>query len=114
MAQVNQVNQVNQAEFEALWAGVKERPQVRTAKVAQTAPAIQADLSLTGILNQYMAMAANYNQQGKISAQDYADLNTAVDALKTVLARINDSALVAQAVAQNAAALQQKMGSKTS
>jgi hypothetical protein len=102
--------QMNQADFETLWSGVQAGPLVRAAQPA----AIQADLSLTGILNQYMAMAATQQGQGKISAQDYADLTTAVDALKTVLARINDSALVADAAAQNAAAIQQKMQSKSS
>jgi hypothetical protein len=97
--------QMNQADFETLWNGLQARPM---ARVAQPTP-IQVDLSLTGILTQYMTMAANQQSQGKISAQDYADLNTAVAALKTVLARINDSALVADAVAQNAAAIQQKI-----
>ncbi len=98
--------QMNQADFEALWSGVQGHPQVR---LAQPAP-IQVDLSLTGILNQYMTMAATQQGQGKISAQDYSDLNTAVEALKTILARINDSALVADAAAQ----AQQKLQSKGS
>lgn len=99
--------QMNPADFEALWNGVKERPLVRVAQPA----AIQADLSLTGILNQYMAMAATQQSQGKISAQDYSDLTTAVNALKAVLARINDSALVADAAAQVQPKLQSKGGS---
>jgi hypothetical protein len=98
--------QMNPEDFEALWNGVKERPLVRAA---QPTP-IQADLSLTGILNHYMAMAATHQSQGKISAQDYADLSAAVDALKAVLVRINDSALVADAAAQ----VQQKLQSKGS
>lgn len=102
--------QINPAEFEALWESVKDRPLVRTA---QPAP-IQPDLSLTGILNQYMTMAANHRDQGKISPQNYAALNAAVDALKAVLALIDDGALVADAVAQNAAAIRQRMESKTS
>ena len=99
--------QMNQADFETLWNGMQGGPRTR---LAQPSP-IQVDLSLTGILTQYMTMAANQQTQGKIGAQDYADLNTAVSALKTVLARINDSALVSDAAAQNAAAIQQKMQS---
>jgi len=102
--------QMNQTDFETLWENVKERPMVRRALAAP----IQADLSLTGILNQYMAMAATHRDQGKISPQDYADLNTAVDALKAVLVRINDSGLVADAAAQKAEAIQLKMGNKIS
>lgn len=101
---------ITPAGFEALWEGVKNQPRVRTA---QAAP-IQADLSLTGILNHYMAMAAQHRDQGKISQQDYADLNTAAEALKAVLARVNDSALVADAVTQNAARIELKIRSKTS
>jgi uncharacterized protein YgbK (DUF1537 family) len=102
--------QLNQADFETLWNGLEGRPMTR---VAQPTP-IQIDLSLTGILTQYMTMAAHQQSQGKISAEEYADLNTAVAALKTVLARINDSALVADAAAQNAIAIQQKAGSGSS
>ncbi len=100
--------QMNAADFEALWESIKERPLVRSGPAVP----IQADLSLTGILNRYMAIAANHREWGKISQLDYNDLSSAVNALKTVLARINDSALVADAAAQNAVALQQKMGSK--
>jgi hypothetical protein len=94
------------AEFEALWQNVKTQPLVRPAG----ATPIQVDLSLTGILNQYMTMAANYRDQGRISPEEYSILDAAVSALKAVLAGINDSQLVADAAAQNAAALQQKLG----
>ncbi len=98
------MGQINAAEFEALWEGVKERPLVRAAQ----APPAQPTVSLTAILNRYMTMAANHREWGKISQQDYNELSAAVTALKTVLGRINDSALVADAIAQNAAAMQQK------
>ena len=58
-------------------------------------------------------MATTAKNQGKISAQDYNDLQTAVNALKAILARINESPLVAAAVAQNAAAIQQKKAPST-
>jgi hypothetical protein len=101
---------INPAEFESLWEGVKNRPLVRAAKAAP----ISADLSLTGILNHYMTMAGKHREQGKISQQDYDDLQTAVNNLKAVLARINDSAMVADAAAENAAAIEVKMRAKTS
>jgi hypothetical protein len=100
----------DQAQFESLWQRVKDQPPVR-----QLAPKpIQADLSLTGILNHYMTMAAGQREWGKLSQQDYNDLELAINALKTVLARINDSALVADAAARNAALIQQKRSKPTS
>ncbi|MGA7341741.1 MAG: hypothetical protein WBE72_24780 [Terracidiphilus sp.] len=99
---------INSEDFESLWEGVKERPLVRRA---QPSP-IQADLSLTGILNRYMAVAANQREWGKISQQDYNDLNAAVSALKIVLGRVNESAIVADAVTQNAADIRAKLGPK--
>jgi hypothetical protein len=92
------------AQFEALWQNVKNLPMVRHA---QPAP-IQADLSLTGILDHYMAMAAKQREWGKLNQYDYNDLETAVNALKKVLARVKDSELVADAAARNAAAIQAK------
>lgn len=101
---------IDQTKFEELWQGVKDRPQVRRAIAAP----IQADFSLTGILNHYLTMAASQREWGKISQQDYNDLETAVNTLKMVLARINDSGLVAEAVTRNAALIQQKIVSKPS
>lgn len=99
---------INSEDFESLWEGVKERPLIRRA---QPAP-IKADLSLTGILNRYMTVAANQREWGKISQQEYNDLNAAVSALKVVLGRMNESAIVADAVTQNAAEIQAKLGPK--
>jgi len=95
---------IDQAHFETLWQRAKE-PRVRPAVAAP----IHADFSLTGILTNYMAMAATGREWGKLSQQDYNDLEGAVNALKTVLARINDSELVSAATAANAAAIQQKL-----
>jgi hypothetical protein len=98
------VPHLNLADFELMWEKVKDGPLFLKAETA----AIRADLSLTGILNQYMAMAANQRDQGNISQEDFNELNAAVTALKAILVRIKDSELVAQAVARNAAALEQK------
>lgn len=100
---------INAAEFEALWEGVKERPLLRKAQL----PPAQTGVPLTKVLDSYLAMAAGHRDQGKLSAQDYADLDAAVNALKAVLGRINDSALVAEAAARNAADLEQKLKAKT-
>ena len=100
--------QISPAEFEALWEGVKERPLLRKAQQ----PPAQTGVPLAKVLDSYMTMAAGHRDQGKISAQDYTDLNTAVNALKTVLGRINDSALVADAAARTAADIEQKMRAK--
>jgi hypothetical protein len=101
---------MNAAEFETLWQNSKSQPRFRKVDM----PLIQADLSLTGILNQYMAMVARQREWGKVSQQDFNDLSTAVDTLKAVLVRINDRALVTDATAQNAAVIQQKLGGRVS
>lgn len=96
---------IDHAEFEALWQRVKAQPLAR-----RTTPApVQADLSLTGILTHYMAMAALQREWGKLTQQDYNDLEAAANALKAVLARVNDSELVAEAAARNATAIQAKL-----
>lgn len=102
---------IDHAEFEALWQRVKAQPLARRA--AAPAP-VQADLSLTGIVNHYMAMAALQREWGKLTQQDYNDLEAAVNALKAVLARINDSELVAEAATRNATAIQAKFAKPAS
>jgi hypothetical protein len=96
--------QMDHAQFEALWERAKAQPLARRAAPAP----IQADLSLTGIVNHYMTMAALQREWGKLTQQDYNDLESAVNALKNVLARINDTELVAEAAARNATAIQAK------
>jgi hypothetical protein len=102
------VAQINSAQFEALWESAKSQPAFRKA---DTKP-IQLDLSLSGILNQYMMMAARYRDEGRVSRTDYDDLAAAVNALKAILVRINDSHLVAHAASQNAAAIEQQIREK--
>jgi hypothetical protein len=99
---------INSAEFESLWQNASNQPRFRKVDT----PLIQADLSLTGILNQYMAMVSRQREWGKLSQQDFNDLTAAIDTLKSVLTRINDRALVADAAAQNAAVIQQKLGGR--
>jgi hypothetical protein len=99
---------INSAEFEALWQNAQAQPRFRKVET----PLIQADLSLTGILNQYMAMVSRQREWGKLSQQDFNDLTSAIDALKAVLTRINDRGLVADAAAQNAVIIQQKLGGR--
>jgi hypothetical protein len=96
---------MDHAQFEALWQKVKELPLVRRA---ETKP-VQADLSLSGLLDHYMNMAAQQQTEGKLTQPDYNDLQAAVNALKVVLARIKDSELVADAMARNAAAIQARL-----
>jgi hypothetical protein len=99
---------INSAEFESLWQNAQAQPRFRKVET----PLIQADLSLTGILNQYMAMVARQREWGKLSQQDFNDLTSAIDALKAVLTRINDRGLVADAAAQNAVLIQQRLGGR--
>jgi hypothetical protein len=99
---------LSSAQFEALWENAKSQPGFRKA---DTKP-IQVDLSLSGILNQYMAMAARHRDKGRISQIDYDELAVAVTALKVILVRINDSDLVAEAMSQNAVAIEQQVREK--
>jgi hypothetical protein len=99
---------IDPSAFETLWQAAKTQPRFRKVET----PLIQADLSLTGILNQYMAMVSRQREWGKLSQQDFNDLSSAVDTLKSVLTRINDRGLVADAAAQNAAVIQQKLGGR--
>jgi len=96
--------QMDHAQFEALWQRAKAQPLARRT----TSAPVQPDLSLTGIVNHYMTMAALQREWGKLTQQDYNDLEAAVNTLKIVLARINDSELVAEAAARNATAIQAK------
>jgi hypothetical protein len=102
------VAHINSAQFEALWESSKSQPGFRKADTKL----LQADLSLSGILNQYMMMAARYRDKGRISQTDYDDLAAAVTALKAILVRINDNDLVADATSQNAVAIEQQVREK--
>jgi hypothetical protein len=99
---------ISSAEFEALWENAKNQPHFRKVET----PPVHAEFSLTVILNQYAAMVARQREWGKVSQVDFNDLTSAIDTLKSVLARINDRALVADAAAQNAAVIQQKFGGR--
>lgn len=99
---------INASDFESLWQTAKNQPRFRKVET----PLIQADLSLTGILNQYMAMVSRQREWGKLSQQDFNDLTAAVDTLKSVLTRINDRGLVADAATQNSVIIQQKLGGR--
>jgi hypothetical protein len=90
--------QLSSEEFEALWQRCQEGPIVRQA----TTTPIQLDLSLSGILDQYMVMADRFLAQGKINAADHEALVAAVAGLKLILNRINENDLVRQEMVQRA------------
>ncbi|HVU46979.1 MAG TPA: hypothetical protein VHD85_12670 [Terracidiphilus sp.] len=96
---------IDHTQFETLWQRVKSQPVVQRAE----ATPIQADLSLTGILTHYMTMASQQREWGKISQQDYNELDAAVNTLKGVLVRINDHELIADAAARNTVAIRAKL-----
>lgn len=100
--------QLTSQQFAALWESVKNGPVYTQADVKP----IQADLSLSGLLDQYVTMATQSHNQGKISQQDYTDLTAGVNALKAILARINDKQLVADWVSQRATAITQQINAK--
>ncbi len=90
--------QLNFEEFEALWQSCQRAPIVRQA----TTTPIQHDLSLSGILDQYVVMANRFLAQGKINTADHDALVAAVAALKLILHRINDPDLVRQEMVSRA------------
>ncbi len=89
---------LNSEEFEALWQSCQKAPVVHQA----TTTPIQLDLSLSGMLDQYLAMATRFLGQGKINAADHGALMAAVAELKLILNRINDQALVKEEMALRA------------
>ena len=102
------MSQLTPQQFDALWESAKSGPVFRQADVKP----IQADLSLSGILDQYMAMAARYRDQGTISHLDYDELAAGVTALKVILARIKDKDLVAQEMSRRADTIAQQVRAK--
>jgi hypothetical protein len=97
--------QLNFEEFEALWKSCQRAPIVRQAT---TAP-IQHDLSLSGILDQYVVMANRFLAQGKISAADHDALVASVANLKQILNRMNDPDLVRQEMVSRAKVVVQRI-----
>jgi hypothetical protein len=90
------VAQITSAEFEALWESAKSQPAFRKVEPAP----IKADLSLAGILDRYLEMTAGFRDKGRVSQIDHDALAAAVHAMKAILVRINDAALVAEAMAK--------------
>ena len=86
--------QINSAQFEALWANAQQQPATTTIAPVPTT----ADLSLSGVLDKYLALVSKSVASGTVAQADYNDLATAVASVKPVLVRINDSALVTQAM----------------
>jgi hypothetical protein len=97
---------MDSTQFEALWQSATTQP---VSAPAQTTP-VQIDLSLGGMLDQYVAMVATYRDAGRVSQDDYTALVAAVSDLKAILSRINDAELVADAFAQRAKALGRQAG----
>jgi len=100
--------QLTHQQFQALWETAKSGPVFQQA----AAQPIQVDLSLSGILAQYLTMAGQAKDKGQISQQDYTDLSDAITPLKAVLARIDDKQLVAGWTAQRAATITQQINAK--
>jgi len=86
--------QITAAQFEALWATAQKQP--TTTTVAPVA--IKADLSLSGVLDQYLALVSKSVTAGAVAQADYTQLATAVANVKPILTRINDTAIVAKAM----------------
>jgi hypothetical protein len=102
------MTQMDSAQFEALWQSANTQP-VSAPTQTQTAP-VQIDLSLGAMLDQYLTMVGTYRDSGKVSQDDYNALAAAIADLKTILARIDDPALVTDAMAQKLKAVRQPGG----
>jgi hypothetical protein len=103
------MTQMDSAQFEALWQSATTQP---ITPPAQTKP-VQVNLSLGSILDQYLTMVGKQRDDGKVSQEDYDALAGAMGEVKTILARIGDADLVAQAMAQNAKTLIAQTGPQT-
>jgi hypothetical protein len=97
--------QLNPEEFEAAWRSCLSDPIVRVAK----ATTIELDLSLSGILEQYLTMVNRFFAQGKVNALDHEALVAAVGALKLILDRINEKDLIQQEMMNRAKAVEQRI-----
>jgi hypothetical protein len=95
--------QLNSEEFEAAWRSCRSDPILGEAKVIT----IEFDLSLSGILDQYLTMADRFFAQGKMNAIGHEPLVAAVGALKLILDRSNDRDLVRQEMTNRAKAVEQ-------
>lgn len=78
-------------QFETLWANAKNQPAVRKLEPQP----IKADLSLSGMLNQYLTLATKFRNGGKISQVEHEALIAAMTALNVVLTRIKEKELIA-------------------
>ena len=97
--------QLNSEEFEAAWRSCLSDPIVRQGK----ATTIELDLSLSGILDQYVTVVNRFFAQGKMTAIDHEALTAAVGALKLVLDRINEKDLIQQEMMNRAKAVEQRI-----
>jgi len=90
---------MDSAQFEALWQSAKSQP---VSTPAQPKPVAQIDLSLSSMLDQYLAMVGPYRDKGQVSQDDYNALASEIADLKTILTRINDADLVKDAMTRSA------------
>jgi hypothetical protein len=100
--------QLSQGEFEALWRNAQRAPIVRETTVRP----IQIDLSLSGVLDQFVTMADKFLAQGKINKVDHEALITAIAGLKAILSRVNEKDLIGQEMADCSKLIEQRMNER--
>jgi hypothetical protein len=91
---------MDSAQFEALWQSANSQPV--STPTTQARPVAQVDLSLSSMLDRYLAMVGPYRDNGQVSQDDYNALAAAIADLKTILTRINDADLVKAAMTRSA------------
>jgi hypothetical protein len=100
--------QLSSDQFESLWQSVKGGPVIRPP----SAKPAQVGVSLSTLLDQYLASAGRSRDKGKINGTDYEALASAISALKAVLVRINDGQLVTEWASDRANVLAQQARTK--
>lgn len=76
--------------FETIWEKSLQEPNLIQADVKKR----EIDLSLTTILDRFMALAEKSFKQNKIKKMDYDELINQTNGFKKILAKINDKAII--------------------
>ena len=102
------MSQLTSQQFEALWQQSQHQFVMQPAAVQP----IQLDLSLSQMLDRFMAMADRFLAQKKIKQADYDELVEAVARLRPILLRINEQDLLSREMSQRAKARGGQRGKK--
>lgn len=80
-------------QFETKWQAAQTSPV--TIPPAEAVDTTKWDFSLTSVLDRFLVIEDKFLSQGKVNKADHDDLLSKINALKSVLARINEKDLMA-------------------